>query len=110
MVMPIASLVVYLHHEGCSCIASFSGALTATTRPTIDGVADLVADEESVVLDFSRVDVIDEAGTHAIEMLVRLVRVHGGDLQVAKPFSKGESTSWSDEAIPARLGVSVRGI
>jgi anti-anti-sigma regulatory factor len=74
---PVASLVVHLHHEGCRCIASFSGALTATTRSTIDGVADLVADEESVVLDFSRVDVIDDAGAHAIEMLFRLVRVRG---------------------------------
>jgi anti-anti-sigma regulatory factor len=78
---PIASLVVYLHREAQRCIASFSGALTAGTRATIDGVADLIAGERSVLLDFSRVDVIDAGGADAVEVLVDSVRALGGHLQ-----------------------------
>jgi anti-anti-sigma regulatory factor len=81
----IASLVVRLHHQGHSCIASFSGALTATTRATIDGVANLVNGETAVVLDFSRVDVVDDVGAHAVETLVQSVRARGGKLQISEP-------------------------
>ncbi len=81
---PIASLVVYLHREAYRCIASFSGALTAATRATIDGVADLLAGEQSVVLDFSRVDVTDEGGADAVEVLVDSVRAHRGHFQMAE--------------------------
>ncbi len=78
---PVASLVVYLHREAQRCIASFSGALTAGTRATIDGVADLIAGERSVLLDFSRVDVVDAGGADAVEVLVDSVRALGGHLQ-----------------------------
>jgi MFS superfamily sulfate permease-like transporter len=91
---PIASLVVYLHREAHRCIASFSGALTAATRATIDGVADLLAGEQLVVFDFSRVDVIDTGGSDAVDVLVNSVRAHGGRFQIAE--SKG------------RMGASLR--
>lgn len=80
---PIASLVVHLRREAHRCIASFSGALTAATRTTIDGVADLIAGEESVVFDFSRIDVVDAGGADAVEVLVSSVRDHGGRFQLA---------------------------
>jgi hypothetical protein len=91
---PIASLVVYLHREAYRCIASFSGALTSATRATIDGVGDLLAGERLVVLDFSRVDVVDAGGADAVEVLVNSVRAHGGHFQMAE--SRG------------RLGASLR--
>jgi anti-anti-sigma regulatory factor len=81
------SLVVHLHRESHGCIASFSGELTATTRMTIEGVAGLIAGEPSVVLDFSRVTLVDEDGADAIEMLVTSVRACGSHLQVTE--SKG---------------------
>jgi anti-anti-sigma regulatory factor len=81
---PIESLVVYLHREAQRCIASFSGALTAATRGTIDGVADLLAGEQSVILDFSRVDFIDAGGADAVEVLVNSVRAHGGRFRMAE--------------------------
>jgi anti-anti-sigma regulatory factor len=80
---PIESLVVYLHREAQRCIASFTGVLTAATRGTIDGVADLLAGEQSVVLDFSRVDFIDAGGADAVEVLVNSVRAHGGHFRMA---------------------------
>ena len=83
---PIESLVVYLHREAQRCIASFTGALTAATRGTIDGVADLLAGEQSVVLDFSRVDFIDAGGADAVEVLVNSVRAHGGHFRMADRF------------------------
>jgi MFS superfamily sulfate permease-like transporter len=86
--------VVYLHREAHRCIASFSGALTSATRATIDGVGDLLAGERLVVLDFSRVDVIDAGGADAVEILVNSVRAHGGHFQMAE--SRG------------RLGASLR--
>jgi len=94
----MASLVVYLHREAYRCIASFSGALTAATRATIDGVADLLAGEQSVLLDFSRVDVIDDGGADALEVLVDSVRAHGGQFQMAESggrmgaFLRGRAT------------------
>lgn len=80
---PIESLVVYLHREAQRCIASFSGALTAATRGTIDGVADLLTGEQSVILDLSRVDFIDAGGADAVEVLVNAVRAHGGHFRMA---------------------------
>jgi hypothetical protein len=99
---PIASLVVYLHREAHRCIASFSGALTAATRATIDGVADLLAGEQLVVLDFSRVDVIDAGGADAVEVLVNSVRAHGGHFQMAE--SKGRMGA----SLGARIARSFR--
>jgi len=78
---PIASLVDYLHREAQMCIASFSEALTAGTRATVDGVADLIAGERSVLLDFSRVDVVDAGGADAVEVLVDSVHALGRHLQ-----------------------------
>ena len=80
----MASLVVHLHHEGPRCIASFSGTMTTATRGTIDGVADLIAGEETVVIDLSRADVIDHGGADAMELLVHSVRVRGGHIQIAE--------------------------
>jgi anti-anti-sigma regulatory factor len=79
------SLVVYLHLEERSCIASFSGALTSKTRATIDGVADLIAGEESVVLDLSRLDVVDRGGADAFDLLVRSVQERGAELLIREP-------------------------
>jgi anti-anti-sigma regulatory factor len=81
---PIGSLVVYLHREAQRCIASFSGALTAATRGTIDGVADLLAGEQSVILDLSRVDFMDAGGADAVEVLVNSVRARGGHFRMAE--------------------------
>jgi anti-anti-sigma regulatory factor len=98
---PTPSLVVYLHREAQRCIASFSGALTSATRATIDGVADLIAGERSVVLDFSRVDVVDAGGADAVEVLVDSVRALGGHLQtigsrgrMSGGFRAPSRTSW----------------
>jgi hypothetical protein len=82
---PIASLVVYLRSAAERCIASFIGSLTDTTRVTFDGVADLIAGERSVVLDFSRVDEVDNGGADAIEVLVRSIRARGAHLEVIRP-------------------------
>jgi anti-anti-sigma regulatory factor len=79
-----ASLLVYLHHQGHRCVASFSGALTAATRSTVDGIANLIAGEESIVLDLSRVAVVDEDGTDALETLVESVLAHGAQLQICE--------------------------
>jgi len=76
--------VVYLHREAQRCIASFSGALTAATRGTIDGVADLLAGERSVTLDLSGVDFIDAGGADAVEVLVNSIRGHGGHFRMAE--------------------------
>ena len=101
---PIASLVVYLHREAHRCIASFSGALTAATRATIDGVADLLAGEQLVVFDFSRVDVIDTGGSDAVDVLVNSVRAHGTSSRNYKdiqcPFC---ITSIRVQDLPAKL-------
>jgi len=96
MEQPIASLVVYLHREAHRCIASFSGALTAATRATIDGVADLLTGEQSVVLDFSRVDLMDAGGADAVEVLVNAVRSRGGHFQMA------ESRGWNGASLGTR--------
>lgn len=85
--LPIASLLVYLQHDAQNCIASFIGALTTATRATIDGVADLIAGEPLVVLDLSRIEVVDEGGADAVEVLVNSIRAHGGHFQIAD--SKG---------------------
>lgn len=79
------SLVVYLHLEEESCIASFTGALTIKTRATIDGVADLIAGEKSVVLDLSRLDVVDKGGADALDVLVRSVQARGAHLLMRQP-------------------------
>jgi MFS superfamily sulfate permease-like transporter len=81
---PIESLVVYLHREAQRCIALFSGALTAATRGTIDGVADLLAGERSVILDLSRIDFIDAGGADAVEVLVNSVRAHGAHFRIVE--------------------------
>ena len=89
---PIEALVVYLHREAQRCIASFSGALTAATRGTIDGVADLLAGERSVILDLSRVDFIDAGGADAVEVLVNSVRAHGGQFRIAEARGRGAAS------------------
>ena len=81
---PVGALLVYLRHEAQNCTASFIGALTSDTRATIDGVVDLIAGEPSVVLDLSRVEVIDRGGADAVEVLVNSVRAHGGHFRMAE--------------------------
>jgi STAS domain-containing protein len=82
---PTASLVVHLRRNAHSCIASFYGSLTNSTQVTIDGLAGLFAGEESVILDLSRVDVVDEVGEAALQALVQSVRERGVDLQIILP-------------------------
>jgi anti-anti-sigma regulatory factor len=90
---PIASLVVRLHRDVNSCTASFSGALTATTRITIDGLAELLAGEESVVLDFSRIDVVDKHGTDAVKVLIDSVRARGTHLLMVPSHKRVQRTN-----------------
>jgi hypothetical protein len=80
---PIGSLLVYLRQDAQGCTASFIGALTSATRATIDGVVDLIAGEPSVVLDLSRVEVVDRGGADAVEVLVNSVRARGGHFRMA---------------------------
>jgi hypothetical protein len=82
--LPIGSLLVYLRHDAQNCIASFIGALTSATRATIDGVVDLIAGEPSVVLDLTRVEVVDQGGADAVDVLVNSVRARGGHLRMAE--------------------------
>lgn len=82
------SLLVYLHHQEQICIASFRGALSTATRTTVDGIADLIAGEGSVVLDFSRADVVDDGGADAVEALVHSIRTQGAHLQMAAPRTR----------------------
>jgi anti-anti-sigma regulatory factor len=81
---PIGSLLVYIRHDAQNCIASFIGALSTATRATIDGVVDLIAGEPSVVLDLSRVEVVDQGGADAVEVLVNSVRAYGGHFRLAE--------------------------
>jgi STAS domain len=81
---PSGSLLVYLRHEAQNCIASFIGVLTSATRATIDGVVDLIAGEPSVILDLSRVEVVDQGGADAVEVLVNSVRARGGHFRIAE--------------------------
>jgi anti-anti-sigma regulatory factor len=81
----LPSLVVFLRRDTGSCIASFNGALTAETRNTIDGIADLIVGETSVVLDFSQVDVVDVGGAIAAVMMIQSIQVRGSHLQVTEP-------------------------
>jgi anti-anti-sigma regulatory factor len=83
----IPALVVYLYRDADSCIASFNGALTATTRSSIEGVADLITGETRVTLDFSEVDVVDHGGAAAARQLARSVRLRGSKLKVVEPLS-----------------------
>jgi anti-anti-sigma regulatory factor len=80
--LPIASLVVHLHRDAQHCTASFSGSLTETTRITIDGLADLLTGEESVVLDLSRIDEVDKHGADALDALIDTVRAFGSHLLI----------------------------
>ncbi len=80
----LASLLVYIRHDARHCIASFIGSVTNATRSTIDGVADLISAEQSVVLDLSRVEMVDESGADAVRMLVNRVRACGGRFQMAE--------------------------
>jgi anti-anti-sigma regulatory factor len=82
---PTASLVVHFHRNAQSCVASFSGSLTDSTQVTIDGLADLFAGEESVILDLSRADVADNVGAAALEALVQSVRARGVRLKMIQP-------------------------
>jgi hypothetical protein len=82
------SLVVHLHRDAESCVASFSGSLAGATRVTIDGIAELISGERSVLLDFSRAEVVDQGGADALEALVVSLRVQGTDLQVAEPVRR----------------------
>jgi len=87
----ITSLVVSLHRNAESCTAAFSGSLAESTQATIDGIADLIAGEESVILDFSRADVADQGGADAVEVLVRIVRARAAELQITQPRSRPKS-------------------
>jgi hypothetical protein len=79
---PIASLVVRLHRDAKQCTASFSGSLTNSTRTTIDGLADLLTGEASVVLDLSRIDAVDIHGEEALEALIDTIRALGAHLLI----------------------------
>jgi anti-anti-sigma regulatory factor len=81
---PVGSLLVYLRRDAQNCIALFIGALTTATRTTIDGVVDLIAGEPSVVLDLSRVEVVDQGGADAVAVLVNSVRARGGHFRMAR--------------------------
>ena len=91
----IPALVVYLYRNADSCIASFNGALTATTRSSIEGVADLIIGETCVTLDFSEVDVVDHDGAAAARQLAQSVRLRGSKLKVVEPLSREGCTSFS---------------
>jgi anti-anti-sigma regulatory factor len=80
--LPTGSLVVRLRRDAKQCIASFSGSLTDTTRTTMDGLADLLAGEESVVLDLSRIDAVDIHGEEALEALIDTIRALGAHLLI----------------------------
>lgn len=84
----VTSLLVYLRHDVHSCTASFIGSITGTTRVTIDGVADLIAGERSVTLDFSGVDAIDTSGAEAVAVLVRSVQDSGAYLRITQPRTR----------------------
>jgi ABC-type transporter Mla MlaB component len=79
---PVASLLISLRYDGRRYVALFRGALTAATRATLDGVADLLVGESSVLLDLSQLDVVDEGGAAALTALVDSVRGHGVQLRV----------------------------
>ena len=80
--LTIASLVVRLHRDANQCTASFSGSLTDTTRITLDGLAELLTGEQSVVLDLSRIDAVDNHGADALEALIDTLRAVGSHLQI----------------------------
>jgi anti-anti-sigma regulatory factor len=82
--LPIVSLLVYLRHDAQNCTATFIGALTGATRATIDGVVELMAGEPSVVLDLSRVEVVDQSGADAVGVLVDSVRARGGHFRMVE--------------------------
>jgi anti-anti-sigma regulatory factor len=82
--LPVVSLLVYLRHDAQNCRATFIGALTTDTRATIDGVVDLIAGEPSVVLDLSRVEVVDQSGADALAVLVDSVRARGGRFRMVE--------------------------
>jgi hypothetical protein len=89
----ITSLVVSLRRNAEHCTATFSGSLAESTQATIDGIADLIAGEESVILDFSRAEVADQGGADAVEVLVRKVRARVTELQITQPRSRPRSSS-----------------
>jgi anti-anti-sigma regulatory factor len=84
----LGSLVVHLRLKEQTCIVSFSGAITDKTRVTLDGVAELIAGEDSVVLDFSRIDVVNRAGMDAVDILVHSVLSHGAHLRMTQPKTR----------------------
>jgi anti-anti-sigma regulatory factor len=97
------TLLVQLQHDVSSCIAFFSGSITDATRTTIDGVADLLAGEQSVVLDFSRVEEIDSSGADAVATLARSVQARGAHLQIAQPTRRA-GISRGEDMLAARYG------
>jgi hypothetical protein len=89
-----ASLLVLLRRDAHRCVASFSGALTDTTRTTIQALAQLMIGERSIVLDFSRVDQIDRDGAEAVQVLVHSVKAGGAQLRMTQPKAKLHGISW----------------
>jgi hypothetical protein len=90
---PITSLLVLLRRDAHSCVASFNGSLTDTTRVTIQALAELMTGEKSVVLDFSRVDRIDRGGAEAVGVLVHSIQVGGANLRMIQPRTGLDGTS-----------------
>jgi anti-anti-sigma regulatory factor len=82
------SLVVHLRLKERTCIVSFSGAITDRTRLTLDGVAELIAGEDWVVLDFSRIDLVNRTGMDAVDMLIHSVLSHGAHLRLTQPRTR----------------------
>jgi hypothetical protein len=95
----IASFLVYLHraYEGRTCVAEFRGVLIEATLVTMDAVCDLIDQEKSVVLDFTRVRAIDGSGANAMAALARSIRSRGSHLVMKAPIprSKGAYNAYS---------------
>jgi hypothetical protein len=91
---PNVSLLVLLRRDAHRCVASFSGALTDTTRTTIQALAQLMIGERSIVLDFSRVNQIDRGGAEAVQVLVHSVKAGGAQLRMTQPRTGPHGTSW----------------
>jgi hypothetical protein len=96
-----SSLLVHLHRisEGRTCVAEFCGVLTGATLATIDAIFDLIEREDSVVLDFTRVEVVDGRGAEAVAALSHSLRSHGSHLVLKAPV-------WQRKNLPDALSSS----
>jgi hypothetical protein len=100
----ISPLLVYLHRacRGQTCVAEFWGALTAATLVTIDAVGDLIDQEESVILDFTRVRTIDVSGANAVAALAQSMRSRGSHLVMRAPSPRTLRADLAQHRLPLR--------